>query len=49
VTFNTKHLQVAILVAAPHKDRLDVIHFDTWRDKTIVLAHLAKWLALHDS
>jgi hypothetical protein len=26
-----------------------VIHFDTWRDKTIVLAHLAKWLALHDA
>jgi hypothetical protein len=49
VTFNTKHLQVAILVAAPHKDWLDVIHLDTWGDQAIVLAHLAKRLALHDA
>jgi hypothetical protein len=49
MTFDAKHLQVVIVVAAPHKDRQDVIHFSAWGHQAFFIAHLAQWLVLHDA
>ena len=49
MTFDAKHLQVVIVVAAAHKDRHDVIHFSAWGHQAFFVAHFAQWLALHDS